>query len=256
MNIKKSFFILVIFFLPLFLLATNVPKTQYTIGVQNFKHYLPYSQYQNKKYVGFNRELLDMFAKKMGYEFIYKAYPIKRLYKTFLNKGLDFKYPDNKYWNAKLKRLSPITYSNKVIEYIDGVMVKPKNREKGIKYLKNLSIVAGFTPFSYTRYIKNGRVKFHEEFNYKNMIIKVLAERVDGVYSNIAVTKYYLTNVAKKNEQLVFNRNLPHIRSFRHLSTIRYPKVIQEFNIFLQSNKGEIENLKRKYKIFNYLPDE
>ncbi len=98
------------------------------IGVQDFKEYLPYSQYNNGRYSGFNRELLDLFAYYYKYHFTYEAYPIKRLYKKFTTGRIDLKYPDNAYWSAHLKKKLPIKYSTPVVTYIDGVMVRPKKK--------------------------------------------------------------------------------------------------------------------------------
>jgi len=252
MNLLKFFVLFFIFIVNNNLFAQD--KNEFVIGVQDFEHYLPYSQYSNKQYTGFNKELLQLFAQKKSYKFTYLAYPIKRLYRVFINKKIDFKYPDNPYWSAKIKEKSKIIYSNKVVEYIDGVMVKKSNRNIKIDELKNLGIVAGFTPFPYVEYIKVGQMKISEEFDYKTMIIKVLLERYEGIYSNIAVTKHYLNDVMHKEEDLVFNDKLPYVRSNRHLSSIKYPKIILEFNEFLKVEKIKIDELKKKYKIFNYLP--
>lgn len=254
MSVKKYLFFVFLCFSPLFLLAQNIEKKVYTIGVQDFEHYLPYSQYSNGKYSGFNRELLDMFAKSKNYTFVYSPYPIKRLYENFLNQKLDFKYPDNPYWSAKQKKYLNIKYSSKVVEYIDGVMVLPKNKNKDISKLNNLGIVAGFTPFPYLKYIKDGKIKISEVFNYENMLIRALKNREDGIYSNIAVSKYYLKNILNKEDMLVFDENLPHVRNYRYLSSIKYPHIIKEFNVFLKVHKKEINSLKRKYNIYNYLP--
>ncbi len=56
----------------------------YVIGVENID-YLPHYTYENGKFEGHGRAILDAFAKSQGYTFVYKAFPIKRLYKTFLD---------------------------------------------------------------------------------------------------------------------------------------------------------------------------
>ncbi len=254
MKFLKYFLIFLIFSLNNTVFAKSLVKKEFIIGVQDFEHYLPYSQYLNKKYIGFNKELLLMFAQKKSYKFTFAAYPLKRLYRVFLSNKVDLKYPDNPYWNAKLKENSKIFYSDSVVEYIDGVMVKKSNRNIIIRELKRLGVVAGFTPYPYLKYEKNGQIEISEEFNYKTMITKVLLERYEGIYSNIAVTKYYLNDVMHKNNELVFNTNLPYIRSDRYLSSIKYPEIIEEFNEFLEVEKTKIDELKKKYKILNYLP--
>lgn len=74
------------------------------VGVQDFENYMPYSQYKNGKFAGFERELLDLFAKKAGIKFEYKALPIKRGYNDLLNGKIDIKIPDNPYWSLDKKK--------------------------------------------------------------------------------------------------------------------------------------------------------
>ncbi len=250
----KYFLIFLIFSVNHTVFAKSLEKKEFIIGVQNFKYYLPYSQYSKRKYIGFNKELLLMFAQKKSYKFIFVAYPLKRLYRVFLSNKVDLKYPDNPYWNAKLKENTKIFYSDSVVEYIDGVMVKKGNENINIRGMRHLGVVAGFTPYPYLKYEKNGQLKISEEFDYKTMITKVLLERYEGIYSNIAVTKHYLNDVMHKNNELVFNANLPYVRSDRYLSSIKYPEIIEEFNNFLEVEKTRIDELKKKYKILNYLP--
>ncbi len=225
-------------------------KKFFVIGVQNFKEYLPNSQYQNGEYKGFNREILDLFAKKSGYTFIFKAYPIKRLYYNFFNAKVDFKYPSNPYWSKNLKQDKKIIYSDEVVKFIDGVLVKPSNKGRGIAELKRLGVVLGFTPFAYLEKIKLGTIKKVEQSNYKGSLMGVMQNRLDGIYSNIAVSRYYLRNIIKDEKVLVFDSTLPYSESYRCLSSIKYPDIIIEFNKFLKNEKVAIDKLKEKYKIW------
>ena len=56
----------------------------YVIGVENID-YFPHFTYENEKFGGHGRAILDAFAKSQWYTFVYKAFPIKQLYKTFLD---------------------------------------------------------------------------------------------------------------------------------------------------------------------------
>ena len=41
----------------------------YTVGVEDYENFLPYSQYKNEVYSGLGKDILDLFAKKKGYVF-------------------------------------------------------------------------------------------------------------------------------------------------------------------------------------------
>ena len=224
-------------------------KKEFTVGVQNFKEYYPYSEFKNGKYRGFNREILDLFASAKGYTFIYKARPVKRLYFEYIEGKFDLKYPDNPYWSAALKKEKSIKYSDPIVEYVDGVMVFPENKGKGIKNLKKLGVVAGFTPFAYLKLLKTEKVRKKEIFDYETLLRLVILKRMDGAYSNIAVSRYYLERFFQDRNALVFDQDLPHTRSHRHLSSFRYPAIISEFNKFLRENTTIIKKLKTKYRV-------
>lgn len=224
-------------------------KTKYVIGVQNFEEYLPYSSYDkdSKEYTGFNRQILDMFAKSKGYTFIYRALPLKRLGKDYIKGKVDFKYPDNKYWAAGLKKGKDIKYSSPVVNYIDGVLVRPERKGMGVENLKVMGIVRGFTPFTYLKRIKSGEVKVLENNNIAGLLKQVNKKRIDGAYFNVAVTQHYLKKLP--DIKISFDSSLPHAKSTRHLSSFKYPKLIKEFSAFLKSNKGKVDALKAEYKV-------
>ena len=144
---KSTFFIK--FFLVLFLGCLSgilcAKESTYTIGVEDYENFLPYSQYKNNVYDGLGQEILDLFAKKKGYIFKYEAYPLKRVVSLYLAGKLDFLFPDNPYWVMDQKKGIGINYSP-VLRFTDGVLVLPKNKGKGLKNIKKLGMPLGFTP--------------------------------------------------------------------------------------------------------------
>lgn len=242
------------FLIPVFLLIFSLfaNQKQYVIGVQDFPEYLPYSKFSDGDYQGFNRELLDAFAKHEGVTFKYEAVPVKRLIQMFLLGKVDFKYPDNEYWSADLKKDTPIIYSHPVVHYIDGVIVLNRNKGRGIEKLKVLGTIRGFTPFTYLEDIKTGKITLHENSNYMGLLRMIYKNRVDGTYTNVSVSKYYFENdIIEENDKsaLVFDPGLPHTKSTRHLSTIKHPKLLQKFNQWMEEEKPFLNSLKKKYLV-------
>ncbi|MBV8636386.1 MAG: hypothetical protein JO002_17980, partial [Burkholderiaceae bacterium] len=43
----------------------------FTVGVEDYPNFLPYSEFKNDTYGGLGRAILDAFAKKHGYKFEY-----------------------------------------------------------------------------------------------------------------------------------------------------------------------------------------
>jgi hypothetical protein len=221
----------------------------FVIGVENIEYY-PLYAYRDGKYIGYSREILDAFAKEQGYTFKYKPLPVLRLFKRFLEEQtLDLKYPDNEYWQAEMREGNTIHYSEPVIDYIDGVVVLPENKGKGVEHLKHLGVVLGFTAWEYLEDIEAGRIKQEGCTNYISMLEITKRKRIDGAYGNIDIAKYHLENTMKQPDALVFDPDLPYTKSSYRLSSIKYPEVIQEFSTWLIEHKEFVENLKAKYKV-------
>ncbi|WP_131828034.1 transporter substrate-binding domain-containing protein [Salinivibrio sp. PR6] len=222
-------------------------KTTYVVGVQSFSQYYPYSAYSNRNYSGFNRELLDMFANEYHYRFVYKALPLRRLYRRFVEGAVDLKYPDSPDWSPDIKKKVSVTYSDPVVSYTDGVMVIDQHYGRPLDEFRFLGVVAGFTPHPYQSRISAGKIRVDESYQYDSLLMKVISGRVDGGYANIDVAQFYLDQMGLKKGSVKFDDTLPHVKGTRHLSTIHYPKLIKEFNQFLADNQAKITELKARY---------
>lgn len=221
----------------------------YSIGVQDFPDYRPYSEFSENRYGGFNRELLDMFAAYGGYRFDYQALPIKRLNRDFLAGKLDFNYPDNAYWASRDKQNLVISYSDPVVRFVDGVMVRPENLGKGLEVLSSLNIMLGFTPEPFLPLIDSGQIKVSTSSDYHRLINQVVLGVYAGLYSNVVVSREQIRTRFGEDDTLVFDPGLPHVVSTRHLSSIHHPQVIEQFNRFLLEKKADIQRLKEAYRV-------
>lgn len=221
----------------------------FIVGVENIEYY-PLYAYRNGEYIGYSREILDAFAKEHGYTFEYKPLPVLRLFKRFLEEQtLDFKYPDNEYWQSEMREGKTIYYSEPVVDYIDGVVVLPENKGKGIEHLQHLGTVLGFTPWEYLEDIKAGKIKQEECANYISLLEIAKRNRIDGAYGNIDIAKYHLENTLKQPDALVFDPDLPYTKSSYRVSSMKHPVVIEEFSTWLIEQKEFVESLKAKYKV-------
>ena len=222
----------------------------YTVGVQDYENYLPYSQLKNNFYSGLGKDILDLFAMKKGYVFKYRAYPLKRVDRLFLEGKFDFRFPDNPYWIADDKKGIDITYAP-VLDFTDGVLVLAKNKGKGINNLKKLGIPLGFTPYPYLNQVKAGRVNIYENSSYDGLYQQVLSGKIDGAYANIGVARYYWSKTNGVNEfPVIFDYDLPHTKGFHYISSIKHKEIVEEIDAFLKdaSNKAAIDELKHAYR--------
>lgn len=177
-------------------------------------------------------------------------YPLSRLsLEAFKFQSLDFKYPDNSYWETRLRASVKVHYSNPVMPYIDGVLVLPQNKGRAIGEFKVLGTMTGFTPWNYLDLIKDKRVTVFENDSFISLLKQVTLKRVDGAYVNIEVARYQLREVLHQPDALVFDPALPHTRDYYYLSTVKHPAIIQEFNQFLATETELYEQIRKKLAI-------
>lgn len=229
--------------------ASLAQSKVYTVGVEDLEYYPQYS-HKGDEYIGFGREILDAFAKSKGYTFHYKILPLNRLFfEALKGNSLDFQYPDNAYWEAHLRTGVKVHYSKPVMPFIDGVIVHPDHKGRGIAHFKVLGTMTGFTPWNYLDLIKNKQVQVFENDSFVSLLKQAQLKRVDGAYINIEVAKYQLKEVLHQADSLQFDPDLPHTKDYYYLSSVKHPKIIQEFNAFLDKEAALYESIRLKLKI-------
>ena len=220
---------------------------KFTIGVEDYPNFLPYSEYKNMEYKGLGRAILDAFGKQAGYMFSYRVLPLKRRDSMFINGQLDFAFPDNPNWVTDLKKNVTIRYAP-MLDFTDGVLVRNEDIGKGTRHLKLLGIPLGFTPYPYQQLMTAGALRVEESGNYDALYSKLIAHHIDGAYINTRIAQYYWTNVRQlKQVPVSYDPDLPHTSGKWYLSSIKYPKIIAEFDSFLRNNQPLIGELKKQY---------
>ena len=223
------------------LLSPPVIAKELLIGVEQFD-YFPISAVKNDHYVGYSRDLLDAFAKQYYHTLVFKPYTVKSLFGAFKSGKVDFKFPDNPNWAMDFKKGLDITYSAAALTSIDGVMVLPKNR--GQFQLKRLGTIMGFTRSAFSEQINKGAITRHEHENIAGLIKLIKEDLIDGIYSNIFVTRHFLKGSKYAANFVVFDNTLDYQETDFSLSSISKPEVILQFNEFLKDNRAWVKKLK------------
>jgi hypothetical protein len=220
----------------------------FVVGVETTL-YLPHYEFSDGEYKGFAAALLNAFAADKSYRFDYRPLPVARLFTSLVSGDIDFKYPDNAYWSADLKKDKGVVYSDPVVAYIDGVVVQPANKGKGVAAMKTLGTVRGFTAFEWRPRVDAGQVALVENSSFVGLVQQATIGRVNGAYANVAVVRYILETVLKEPGALVFDPDLPHTASAYALSSVKHPKVIGEFNAWLAANAVRVAKMKVEYRV-------
>lgn len=230
------------------LLQTGWAQKDLVIGVESINYY-PLFTIKNGKYMGFAREFFDSFGRHSGYRIWYEGLPVKRLYKNLFNGQVDFKFPDNPYWKADIKKGKSIFYSKGIVDYIDGVLVLPENKGKGIKKLDLLGTILGFTPWDFQDEIESRTIRLVEKPGFQGLLNQVMKKKLSGAYVNITVANHILEHIIHKPGRLIFDPSLPHTKANYKVSTVKHVDILQELNEYMDSNRFEIQQLKLKYRV-------
>ena len=226
--------------------GTTGAAERLVVGVEDSR-YLPHYTFQEGRYGGFGRDLLDAYFAARAIQSEYRAMPVSRLFRDFLEGEIDLKYPDNPLWKPDLKAEAGVLYSDPVVAYIDGVSLPPEQVGSGADRIVVLGTLRGFTATSWIDRIESGQVRLVENDSFRGLVEQAIIGRIDGAYANVDVVRHLLSEELHRPYALLFDESLPHTRSHYHLSTISHPDVIADFNDWMKSEAGLIAKLKKRH---------
>lgn len=223
----------------------NTQAGTITIGVENID-YLPCYGLRDSNYVGFARDLFDAYGKDTGNTIVYKPLPVKRLLASLLSGDVDAKFPDNEKWAPDARKGATIAYSGNILEYIDGVMVRPDRVGKGVAEIKTLALVQGFTPWDYMDLVNAKKIAVNEVPDYPNLIEFVIRGRADGAYGSVICARFELNKRKANGGELVYDPSLPHSQDFYKMSSVKNPAFIADFDRWLSANAEKVQAMKKE----------
>jgi len=234
----------------LVLLALFLNKSlakEYIIGVEAVNYYplFDFSASDASK-PSFSKELLSRFFESRNYEYRFLPLPIKRFDKWFEEDAIDFKFPDNRIWREATNL--DITYSTPAIKLMAGAYVLEKNEHIARSEVHKLGTILGFVPTLWIDEVRSGKVELMEEYSPLSVVKHLLHANVEATNIDENVIRFNLEQLGSK-EKVVLNKGIKHQVYAYHLSSIRYPEIIKEFDQYLVEHKTEIEALKNKYQI-------
>jgi polar amino acid transport system substrate-binding protein len=226
-------------------------EKKFIIGVEGVSYY-PLFDFTASDVTrpSFAKELLSVFFDFYDYQYDFLVLPIKRFDKWYMAQAIDFKFPDNARWRSQAKDKLDVIYSEPILQLTSGsYMLKSKQGFKRDK-VKILATIFGFYPTLWVEEIAQGKLKLWEQSSPMSVVKHVLHGHADATNINSNVIRH---NLAKLNQSqaLVLNKSIKYEKYAYHLSSIKHPEVIGQFNAFVARNAGLIKDLKSKYKIID-----
>lgn len=202
------------------------------------------------EFSGFAREFFDEFSAQTDVNIVYVPQPIKRIYKSLMvDQSIDLKFPDNPGWRSTYREEITLTYSDPIIQFTDGVMIKTTNIDSSSFKLDILGSIRGFTPVPYLKQIARGALKLIEFSNTSELLLAVANDKIDGAYLNIDVAAHQMKQLFSNQSPLIFAKKLPFSKDYYYLSTVNEKAVILKFNTFMKKNTALKKSLLKKFNI-------
>jgi len=202
------------------------------------------------EFSGFAREFFDEFSTQTDVNIVYVPQPIKRIYKSLMvDQSIDLKFPDNPGWRSTYKEEISLIYSDPIIQFTDGVMIKTANIDSSSFKLDILGSIRGFTPVPYLKQIASGALQLIEFSNTSELLLAVANDKIDGAYLNIDVAAHQMKQLFNNQSTLTFAKKLPFSKDYYYLSTINEKAVILKFNAFMKKNAALKKSLLKKFNI-------
>ncbi|OUR59993.1 hypothetical protein A9Q74_15785 [Colwellia sp. 39_35_sub15_T18] len=222
---------------------------EFIIGVEEVSYYPLYDfSATNESRPSYSKDLLTAFFKQHNYSYRFVALPIKRFNKWYVEKGIDFKFPDNMIWRDDKQNKLNITFSQSVIELMAGSYVLASNAKYRRDDVKRLATIFGFSPTLWFDKVATKEIELIEENSPLSIVKHVLHGNVDATNIDSNVIRHNL-KLLKNPQTIILNTHIKHEVFSYYLSSIKHPEIIKQFDDFLQNNAKLVLQLKKKYGI-------
>jgi hypothetical protein len=247
-NITRNYIKLISFVLLFVNISFSCAK-EFVIGVEAVNYYPLYDfSATNTNKPSYSKDLLSAFFEQHNYSYRFIALPIKRFNKCCIGEEIDFKFPDNKMWRDDKQRKLNITFSQSTIQLMSGSYVLKSNAKYKRSDIKKLSTILGFIPTLWFDKVDSKEFELIEEYTPISAVKHLVHGNVDATNVDSNVIRHNL-KLLETTKEIILNTNITHEVYSYHLSSIRHPKIIKQFDVFLQNNTLLLLKLKQKYGI-------
>lgn len=227
---------------------SNAEPQHYMVVVQDIDYYPIYrADPSNNRYSGYMADLMTAFADHAGIEFSYHVRPIRRMTLEYTAGMYDFAVPDNPNWNTQEKQDLPVTYTNPLLTFEDAMYVAADNDQLTPDDMRDIGTITGFTPWKFQGRIESGQVELKTARKPANLIRMALAGNVETFNLAAPVARHQFEALSVGDRLVQAPKLMENTVSHYHLSTIKHPGVITQFNRFLEEHEALVQSLRHQY---------
>ncbi|MNF38218.1 Bacterial extracellular solute-binding protein, family 3 [compost metagenome] len=219
------------------------------VGLES-QDYLPYYRaLPGHPAEGYAIVLLQRFASSQGMSLELEALPINRLHRNLQTTDrLMLVFPDNPAWSRQLKGDARMHYSRPAIRIVDGTLVLREHLGRGMDAVRRLGTVRGFTPEAWLQRLQDHQVQLVEASDIGSLVRMLLRQRIDALYANPEVLRYYLLEHSDLGgDRVQMDPELPLARTAFHASSLNHPELLEAFDRFLVDQAEDLTQLRREH---------
>jgi len=117
------------------------------------------------------------------------------------------------------------------------------------KSVQSIGVVLGFNPIECEDKIASAEVTVINHREFSQLIQLALSERVDAIYGDPKVLKYYLGVLGLPLDMFTFSTEHPYSVHEYYISTIDQHDLIEKLNHWVKINGPKVSNLKKEYEV-------
>jgi len=231
----------------IFVVIATPSSNALVLGVETTNYSPYYSLSDEQKYQGAARDIFDLFSEVKQLKVNYDPMPVPRLFKEFVEGNIDLKFPDNPLWSASLHAEVKVHYSDAIFNINETLLViKQNDTEINKKDIKQVGTILGFSTPGIAKPVANKEFETIKTKEVEQLIHMLISNRVQAVYFNESVA----LDLAKRmypEKQLTTHSKYPPFTYAYHLSSIKHPELITQFNQFLISHAEKVAKIRQRH---------
>lgn len=237
-----------------FLIIFSVPAKTYTVAFPDNKFYPQYELIDGQM-KGLLPDIMLKFAGDVGILLSFKAYPIKRYVQLFDQGEIDFVLPDNPLWLSKDQE-NRVKYSKSIISSPVGFYERSTRKIKSLSDVKSVATISGYVLTPFETEIETSKIKAFYSKKISSLVQMLLKERTDLIFFHEQILRQMLREDRILSKTIQKNNILPSITYNYHLSSIKFSKILDQFDEWLARNQSWIEERASTYQLtFPQLPN-
>lgn len=212
------------------------------IGVEDHAFYPLFSFAEGERKEGALEIILDRFAEQHDVTFEYVPLPITRFKHWYEQEHIDFRVPDNPIWHSQLQE--SLEFSEPMLRLSQSTVVLTENQSLSMEEFERLGTLYGFTPSEHwQKRIDSGELELMTDSSIKLLVRMLYNGVVQGLDLELSVVKHYAAKLGYNPEQLALASGIQKDSIGYHMSTLKYPSLLQQLNQFISVHRDQIQAL-------------